>query len=670
MNIIDRFRTASKYFLGNSIPLAGVWGASVPGQWSKRDLIRQYSRVTYAVISAIAEEAAKIEFQVVDKNGKPQINHPFIKLIQNPNPDTSQFQFLELHFTYMGIFGEAYWYIAKGENSQKPKELYHLRPDVMEPVLDKDDPRGLIKEYKMSTGDGKDETYEKTEVFMFKKPNPWEPHRGLGTIQAAKRYIETEDAASLWTRNALLNSGRPSGILNFKGNISDEQFQSVKRQFREKYTGTQNAGKTMLLKGSDGLDYQKLGMELGEVAMKDMKDMTRDDIMLMFRVSKTMLGISDDVNRANAQENHAVFVQNIVKPELDRFIDTVNSFVMPNFGGRDGLMLTYVDPELASDAEKLEEWNLGVNKWITINEVRKQRHLDPLKGGDVLYQPLNMVPITSAPTSEKSQKKDVKKKDSSENKQPQERVNRFKKVFFDHQIAWEKKYRTFMQGEYNTQEKEILSQTRKDVDADWLFDVDASKTRIMAGLSPILLEQMREVARFALDMADDADTQFEITQGMLQAVHDRVEALAFSTNDVSVRLIEETIAQGILEGESVTQLRNRIRDIYNATPERAERIARTESIYASNQGALEAYRQSPVVTAKEWSAEFDACEFCAALDGKVIGLEQEYASLGDGFQGVSGGVLNIDYGDVNMPPLHPNCRCSLLPVVIKGKEVE
>lgn len=95
---------------------------------------------------------------------------------------------------------------------------------------------------------------------------------------------------------------------------------------------------------------------------------------------------------------------------------------------------------------------------------------------------------------------------------------------------------------------------------------------------------------------------------------------------------------------------------------RAERIARTESLAVSNEAALEAYKQSPMTNAKEWSAEFGACEFCQELDGKIIGLSENFASLGEQMIGADGNTYNVDYEDIARPPAHPNCRCALLPV--------
>ena len=76
-------------------------------------------------------------------------------------------------------------------------------------------------------------------------------------------------------------------------------------------------------------------------------------------------------------------------------------------------------------------------------------------------------------------------------------------------------------------------------------------------------------------------------------------------------------------------------------------VARTETAYADVQGNLEGYRASGVVAKKEWLVSQDeVCPECEALDGKVVDLDEPFPGQG---------------GDG--PPLHPNCRCDVLPVL-------
>jgi hypothetical protein len=100
-------------------------------------------------------------------------------------------------------------------------------------------------------------------------------------------------------------------------------------------------------------------------------------------------------------------------------------------------------------------------------------------------------------------------------------------------------------------------------------------------------------------------------------------------------------------------------------------IARTEALRASNSATVEAYRQSGVVSGKEWLAERDdrTCDFCLDMDGKVVDLDENYFNQGDELT-VEGQTMTVDYADVGEPPLHADCRCTEIPVLISTKEVK
>lgn len=679
MGIINNVK---KYFLGNSVA-GGLWGWLAPGDWNKRTLLAQYTRYVYTVVSAIAMDSAKVGLEVIKyaKDGTvlPVVNHPFLDLIKMPNEDQSQFQFLELHFTYMKLMGESFWYFPIGATTQKPKEIYLLRPDRMEVAVDPNDPSGRVKGYVMHKDDATKVTFEKEEIVHFKMPNPVNPYRGLGAVEAAKVYIETEEYASNWTKNSLYNSGRPSGVLTIKGTIGVDEFNGLKRQFKDNYSGSQNAGKTMIIKGADGMDYQKLGMELGEVALQELKNMTRDDIMVMFRVSKTLLGITDDVNRASAMESRQVFIQNIIKPEVDRFMDHINAFVMPRWG-KDGATLSYEDMTMTSDADKLAEWIAGAGKWLTPNDIREERGLEPIEGGDELMISALLVPLKDAvlppepqptvtPTTQdpNAEPKGLKKKEiTEERKKFRERGEVFRQLLFRHQARWELKYRSVIKKEFLKQKEEILSKTKgfrkKDLE-HWLFNKNESKARLVKFLYPLGINLMIEQSKWAFEMAGDDETQFVVDREVQLYITHRIIKLAESTNDVTILKIRKTIGDGIAAGESISKLQARIQQVYsNASSIRSELIARTETIASSNAAANEAYRQSPLVIRKEWAANPDACEFCAELDGKTVGLDEDYVTLGQHITGTEGGVLPINYEDIGFPPAHPRCRCTILPV--------
>jgi SPP1 gp7 family putative phage head morphogenesis protein len=117
--------------------------------------------------------------------------------------------------------------------------------------------------------------------------------------------------------------------------------------------------------------------------------------------------------------------------------------------------------------------------------------------------------------------------------------------------------------------------------------------------------------------------------------------------DESTReMLRDTIRNGLDEGLSNDELADIISDSYAFSDERAEVIARTETAFADVEGNLALYRESGMVSGKEWLTSPDCCDECAALSETVVGLDEEFPN--DGGEG---------------PPLHPNCECDVLPVL-------
>jgi hypothetical protein len=100
---------------------------------------------------------------------------------------------------------------------------------------------------------------------------------------------------------------------------------------------------------------------------------------------------------------------------------------------------------------------------------------------------------------------------------------------------------------------------------------------------------------------------------------------------------------------------------------RAQTIARTESARAYTDGQNAAWEASGVVKGKTWLVSPFACEFCEAaakqFGEKSVGVKDAFYERGATITGASGATMALDFDDTSGPPLHPNCRCSLLPVI-------
>ena len=121
-------------------------------------------------------------------------------------------------------------------------------------------------------------------------------------------------------------------------------------------------------------------------------------------------------------------------------------------------------------------------------------------------------------------------------------------------------------------------------------------------------------------------------------IAERSLLLAKSINKTTMEAIRNELALGFEAGESITQLSKRIEGYFtNNAKYRAEMVSRSETIAASNEGALHRY-EIEGVDKSEFYPSPGACAECLPLAGEYPTRESH-----------------------GMIPVHPFCRCVWLP---------
>lgn len=144
------------------------------------------------------------------------------------------------------------------------------------------------------------------------------------------------------------------------------------------------------------------------------------------------------------------------------------------------------------------------------------------------------------------------------------------------------------------------------------------------------------------------------------------QEFASEASAASLRRARTVIARGLEQGQSVQQIADQISTDYAFSPERATVVARTETARAFVEGERLGWEESGVVRGKQWQLAAGACAFCqqTAVKGtaKVFALNEPFWKNGDTIS-AGGGTYSVRYGDVQGAPLHPNCRCDIIPVL-------
>ena len=120
----------------------------------------------------------------------------------------------------------------------------------------------------------------------------------------------------------------------------------------------------------------------------------------------------------------------------------------------------------------------------------------------------------------------------------------------------------------------------------------------------------------------------------------------WDNKDALVKHIKQNLTAGIIRGDSIQKMSRQLKKDLNVLYYQAERLVRTETNYAMNQGHLKGYEDSGVVEKYEFLAAIDSrtSKLCKNQNGKVY-------KLSDAVVGV------------NFPPLHPHCRSTVIPIL-------
>jgi len=132
--------------------------------------------------------------------------------------------------------------------------------------------------------------------------------------------------------------------------------------------------------------------------------------------------------------------------------------------------------------------------------------------------------------------------------------------------------------------------------------------------------------------------------------------------------VREVLTQGLAEGVNPREMARRLTDeLQSIQRTRAETLARTEVINSYSDATLDRYERAGiegVTLSGEFATADDdrVCPICEALEGEVFGTD----TLRDAtfqFQPSESEPDHLAGEHPVKPPVHPRCRCSILPVI-------
>ena len=233
---------------------------------------------------------------------------------------------LEMVATQLLLHGNAFVQVLQDADGV-PAELFALRP---ERVTVEADAAGWPAAYVYKVGEAKNriaarDGLGRPGVVHLKAAHPLDDHYGLGCLGAAAGAVAVHNAAARWNKALLDNAARPSGALIYEPGdgaaLSAEQFERLKAEMEGQFSGTENAGRPLLLEG--GLKWQAMSLTPADMDFVGLKAAAAREIALAFGVPPMLLGLPGDSTYANYREANRALWRLTVLPLADPLLGAI-----------------------------------------------------------------------------------------------------------------------------------------------------------------------------------------------------------------------------------------------------------------------------------------------------------------------------------------------------------
>ncbi len=309
-------------------------GVSSMLQLSKRDAFQRpyvQSSLVYSCIDARARAVTSVPGEIWTGDPRDPDSRPLkpeeddiAALFEQPNPLMDRFKFQRALSVFQDLSGGTFLFLNKLiggrmvpiSPGEVPDEIWPVREDLVSPVMD--DQSALPVGWKFATSESDDVEYPVHAVAHIYSLDPNNPLRGTGPMQAVYRRAQILFKSEAHDMAMVDNGAEIGGILSNEGKtMGMDQLNRLNRIWRETQEQPRAEGKTAILPG--GLKFTRKAFSPQEMQWVEMREWGRTEVMMAFGIHKMILGISDDVNRANAREGVAVFYQNTIRPHLTFF---------------------------------------------------------------------------------------------------------------------------------------------------------------------------------------------------------------------------------------------------------------------------------------------------------------------------------------------------------------
>ena len=349
----------------------------------------------YACIRVLAESIASLPlilYQRTDSGKRRAVDHPLYRVLHDrPNRWQTSFEWREMMMAHVLLRGNAYSRIVS-TRGKAVAELVPLHPDRVRPFwfLGSDGQEHICYLYTKLTGE--------REYLLADEMHHWrgmsgDGLEGLSPITLQREAIGLSLATQEHGARLFSNGAQIGGFIKHPKKLSNEAFERLEKSLKEKYTGGENAHKTMILE--EDMEYARIGMTADESQFLETRQFQVSEIARIFRVPPHMIGDLSKATFGNIEQQSLDFVIHSLRPWLVRIEQAMVRDLLSDKESAEYFLEFLVDGLLRGDFKsRTEGYRTAIaSGWMSPNEAREKENMDRVDGLDRYLAPLNMVPF-------------------------------------------------------------------------------------------------------------------------------------------------------------------------------------------------------------------------------------------------------------------------------------
>jgi HK97 family phage portal protein len=612
------------------------------------------------------------------RNGEKReiTNHWLLKVLQRPNPFLSAYELWELTHIFSDTSGNCFWELVRRANhpSAEVVEIYPMRPDRVEIIPDS---KNLIAGYVYKVA-GREVRFEPWEVLHFKRPNPLNDFWGASPLEPIARELGIDNEANDFTETFFKNNGVPYGLLIKEDKrVTEAEAKRTRLRFFNWFKGKMRFVPPVI---GNGLKFMPLSLDFQKMDVKTLRSISEARICGAFGVDPVLVsayvGIELGGKYSNYQEARRHLWEETLIPELRRLESKITSQLLVTEGLFCEFDLSGVEAlqENANDnaTRAVSLFQAGI---YTLNEAREemQKNKDDQLGDLYKWQidRLQTVEVLD------NQPEPVEE-DETENKSftlKSADISGYLEDMRRAQEQLEPVYTGQLQKVFSEHEKDVLDVlNKKDLSAEELAVLLAAIKALIPRWGKRVERIVRALITAGVEVSGTitsnlmGNEEFKPTNSEIEKYLDEyLPKFIRQYENVTLEEIAGVLRRAHDEGLSIPEVRDLIKEKFKQfSDNRALTIARSEIIRSSNAAAKMTYQKAGIKRLV-WHTHADErrCPFCKKFHMKEINIDESFAELGDTItaEDETGQMVSytVDFAPVEFPPLHPNCRCALIP---------